>query len=157
MASHAQPLLLLPLLLLVPSSALVVTNVRGLPAIGLARARAARAPLGACRSVLIKMLASGDSENKDSGDAYSVDWDTAWQTELSKRRTGAAPARPEGREPVPEFKVVELKVRRAADDAVASLQMASSDWKLWVGLLLGISVLTAIAAHSSSTQQTFSV
>jgi hypothetical protein len=156
MASHAQPLLLLPLLLLVPSSALVVTNVRGLPAIGLARA--APAPrLGACRSVLIKMLASGDSENKDSGDAYSVDWDTAWQTELSKRRTGAAPARPEGREPVPEFKVVELKVRRAADDAVASLQMASSDWKLWVGLLLGISVLTAIAAHSSSTQQTFSV
>lgn len=151
MASHAQPLLLLPLLLLVPSSALVVTNVRGLPAIGLPRA------LGACRSVLIKMLASGDSENKDSGDAYSVDWDTAWQTELSKRRTGAAPARPEGREPVPEFKVVELKVRRAADDAVASLQMASSDWKLWVGLLLGISVLTAIAAHSSSTQQTFSV
>jgi|EP00900_Chrysochromulina_parva_P020848 hypothetical protein len=156
MASHAQPLLLLPLLLLVPSSALVVTNVRGLPAIGLPRA--APAPrLGACRSVLIKMLASGDSENKDSGDAYSVDWDTAWQTELSKRRTGAAPARPEGREPVPEFKVVELKVRRAADDAVASLQMASSDWKLWVGLLLGISVLTAIAAHSSSTQQTFSV
>ena len=151
MASHAQPLLLLPLLLLVPSSALVVTNVRGLPAIGLPRA------LGACRSVLIKMLASGDSENKDSGDAYSVDWDTAWQTELSKRRTGAAPARPEGREPVPEFKVVEVKVRRAADDAVASLQMASSDWKLWVGLLLGISVLTAIAAHSSSTQQTFSV
>jgi hypothetical protein len=151
MASHAQPLLLLPLLLLVPSSALVVTNVRGLPAIGLPRA------LGACRSVLIKMLASGDSENKDSGDAYSVDWDTAWQTELSKRRTGAAPARPEGREPMPEFKVVEVKVRRAADDAVASLQMASSDWKLWVGLLLGISVLTAIAAHSSSTQQTFSV
>ena len=151
MASHAQPLLLLPLLLLVPSSALVVTNVRGLPAIGLPRA------LGACRSVLIKMLASGDSENKDSGDAYSVDWDTAWQTELSKRRTGAAPSRPEGREPVPEFKVVEVKVRRAADDAVASLQMASSDWKLWVGLLLGISVLTAIAAHSSSTQQTFSV
>ena len=151
MASHAQPLLLLPLLLLVPSSALVVTNVRGLPAIGLPRA------LGACRSVLIKMLASGDSENKDSGDAYSVDWDTAWQTELSKRRTGAAPARPEGREPRPEFKVVEVKVRRAADDAVASLQMASSDWKLWVGLLLGISVLTAIAAHSSSTQQTFSV
>ena len=156
MASHAQPLLLLPLLLLVPSSALVVTNVRGLPAIGLPLA--APAPrLGACRSVLIKMLASGDSENKDSGDAYSVDWDTAWQTELSKRRTGAAPARPEGREPVPEFKVVEVKVRRAADDAVASLQMASSDWKLWVGLLLGISVLTAIAAHSSSTQQTFSV
>ena len=152
MASHAHPLLLL--LLLVPSSALLVTNVRGLPAIGLPRTLDATAP----RSVLIKMLAnSEDSENKDSGDAYSVDWDTAWQTELSKRRTGAAPSRPEGREPLPEFKVVEVKVRRAADDAVASLQMASSDWKLWVGLLLGISVLTAIAAHSSSTQQTFSV
>ena len=81
---------------------------------------------------------------------YSVDWDSAWSNELTKRQTGETQWRPEGREPVSEQSVRDARVRKGADDAMATVQAWSGDWKLWVGVLLAASVLTAVATHSQA-------
>lgn len=103
-------------------------------------------------------LSGSESEGDGDGDAsYSIDWDTAWQKELSARETGTTGWRPEGREPVTETKLAEAKISKLADDAQANLQVAAGDWKLWVGVLAVISVATALAGHMPSGDGTYSV
>ena len=104
------------------------------------------------------VLSGSKPEGEGNDDAsYSIDWDTAWQKELSARETGTSGWRPEGREPVTETKLAEAKISKLADDAQANLQVAAGDWKLWVGVLAVISVATALAGHTPSGDGTYSV
>ena len=112
-------------------------------------AHRAAPPLRRC--TVVRLAADSDPSDEPSPDPnYSIDWDTAWQKEISAREQGTTGWRPEGREPVSEQAVREAKLEKIADDAQANLQMAAGDWKLWVGLLAVISVATAFAGHSPS-------
>ena len=118
-----------------------------------AAARGRRPPRRASlrRCTVVRLAADSDPSDEPSPDPnYSIDWDTAWQKEISAREQGTTGWRPEGREPVSEQAVREAKLEKIADDAQANLQMAAGDWKLWVGLLAVISVATAFAGHSPS-------
>merc|ERR1719269_313127 len=64
----------------------------------------------------------------ESEESYSVDWDSAWQKEISARDSGAVNWRPEGREPVPEDALREARLRQTVDGAQASLNTAAMDW-----------------------------
>lgn len=121
-----------------------------------ASARPATTAVRAAARTVPMLMMSSDSPQPPEDKDYSVDWDTAWASELSRRQSGDASWRPEGREPVSEQQVAQARVQQSADDAVATIQSWSSDWKLWVGLLLFISVVTALASHPSSPQ-TYSV
>ena len=98
--------------------------------------------------------------------------------------------RPEGREPVPEEKLREVRVQRVVDETQSKIAdtfnpcafevshpclmhsphalalrspilydvAGRSDWKVWVGVLLAISVATAVLGHvPSETYGTYSV
>ena len=97
-------------------------------------------------------LPNDDGNPDQDSDEYSVDWDGAWSTELAKRKTGTSRWRPEGREPLSEKAVFEAHAKRATDDALVTVGSWTSDWKLWVGLLLAISIVTAVASHPTSSQ-----
>jgi len=98
------------------------------------------------------MATSGDSAQPPEDKDYSIDWDASWQAEQLKRNAGQAEWRPEGREPVSEQQVLQARGQRIADDTAATLQGWTGDWRLWVGILLAVSVLTALASHSSEPQ-----
>jgi len=122
-----------------------------------ASARPAAAPTAstaaACRGrPLLMMATSGDSAQPPEDKDYSIDWDASWQAEQLKRNAGQAEWRPEGREPVSEQQVLQARGQRIADDTAATLQGWTGDWRLWVGILLAVSVLTALASHSSEPQ-----
>ena len=110
-----------------------------------------------------------------------IDWDGAWQSEVAKRKAGTAEWRPEGRDAVSEQQIVEAKAKLAvtarprldqrpvvvcsgacvracvqADEAAATLQQATADWRFWFGVIALVSVVTAVLGHSS-TEQVYSV
>ena len=93
----------------------------------------------------------------DERDAeYTVDWDSAWQKEIKTREEGTSGWRPEGRAPVSDEQLREARVKKTVDDAQVNLQLATTDWRFWVGILAVLSVGTALLGHTPSGQ-TYSV
>lgn len=85
------------------------------------RAPLVRAQTRRCASPLLM----SEEESKPEDTEYTVDWDTAWKKEVSMRDEGAASWRPEGREPVTEQQLAEVRVKRTVDDAQFNLQAAT--------------------------------
>ena len=104
-----------------------------------------------CRSRAAVRMMSADEPPEKGGSEYSVDWDTAWSAELTKRNTGTAGWRPEGREPVSEVQLAKARFKKRADDVQYGALSASSKWQFWVGLLAVLSVGTALLQHPSDS------
>ena len=100
------------LLCLLPASAAYV------PTLGHARAYA---PARRC----VAPLLSADSPDDPDKSEYTVDWDSAWKSEMDTRETGTARWRPEGREPVSEEQIRTARVKQSLDDASFNLQVAT--------------------------------
>ena len=52
--------------------------------------------------------------------------------------------------------ISEARVKKTVDDAQVNLQVATTDWRFWLGILAVLSVGTALLGHTPSGQ-TYSV
>ena len=103
---------------------------------------------------------------------------SAWKKEIGGRSDGTAGWRPEGREPVSEQQIAEARVKKTLDDASLNAQVAVTvrtpptsarvrasrshaffspacarrpqDWKFLLGILVVLSVGTALLGHQPS-------
>jgi len=105
---------------------------------------------------MCSMVEPPENDGEASLPESGIDWDNAWQTELTKRKTGTANWRPEGREAVTEEQVSKAKAKMAADDVAVAMQQASTDWRFWFGVIAVVSVITAVVGHQP-TEQVYSV
>ena len=91
------------------------------------------------------------TEEGEAADDASTDWDSAWQQEVAKRKTGTAGWRPEGRAPPTEAELARVRAERAVSDAqgqvLGTLGEWNKSWVFWIGVIAIISLLTAAAGQ----------
>ena len=115
-----------------------------------------RPAAGPRRRIGVLAASSSQDNSEDSSSEYRVDWDSAWSAEIA-RREDISTWRPEGLEPPTTSALANARLKTGVDNAQATLQTWSGDWRVWVGFIAALSVATALVGHSSDGAQGYSV
>ncbi len=112
--------------------------------------RLSRPAIRRCPLTTITMTDEGEQTEEEPTNA-GTDWDSAWQLEVAKRKTGTAGWRPEGRQPPTEAERARANVERVVGDAQSEVMGKLGEWNkspvFWIGVIAVISVITAVAGQ----------